>query len=193
MAPFLALGLSWAPFLEPLGSILGGLRLHFGSLGVLWCCLAPSSAPEPAQRRFWKRRAGSLDPPLGSQNGGNIHVKLVEKSCQKSNLKMSDLAAEFGKSNSNVKLSEFHRGANLVDTVGIYGGTGRARYGSEYDGNDGLTTVKPIPCLTYNDGRSRIRTSSTGTPTVALLTQDSATAQASLGNFTGLCLSLIHI
>tara|TARA_X000001036_G_scaffold128714_1_gene121722 strand:+ start:27508 stop:28734 length:1227 start_codon:yes stop_codon:yes gene_type:complete len=106
---------------------------------------------------------------------------------QKSNLKMSDLAAEFGKSNSNIKLSEFHRGDTVVDTVGIYGGTGRARYGSEYDGNDGLTTVKPIPCLTYNDARSRIRTSSTGTPTVALLAQDSATAQASLGNFTGLC------
>lgn len=106
---------------------------------------------------------------------------------QKSNLKMSDLAAEFGKSNSNIKLSEFHRGATIVDTVGIYGGTGRARYGSEYDGNDGLTTVKPIPCLTYNDARSRIRTSSTGTPTATLLTQDSATAQASLGNFTGLC------
>jgi hypothetical protein len=105
----------------------------------------------------------------------------------KSNLKMSDLAAEFGKSNSNVKLSEFHRGATVVDTIVPYNGSGRQRYGSEYDGNDGLTTVKPVPCLTYNDGRSRIRTSSTGTPTVTLLAQDSATAQASLGNFTGLC------
>lgn len=106
---------------------------------------------------------------------------------QKSNLKMSDLATEFGKSNSNVKLSEFHRGATVIDTMSPYLGSGRTRYGSEYDGNDGLTTVKPVPCLTYNDGRSRIRTSSTGTPTVTLLAQDSATAQASLGNFTGLC------
>ena len=75
---FLDLGLSWAPFLEPLGSILGGLGITLpalGSLGASW-------------RRFGRRGGSGSEKlvrwtPLGSQNWAKFHLKIVEILYQK--------------------------------------------------------------------------------------------------------------
>ena len=58
-----ALGASFGRLGSHFGAVWGVLRLHFGRFGVPMCLVMPSWAPEGGQKRFWKRKAGSLDPP----------------------------------------------------------------------------------------------------------------------------------
>ena len=63
------MGLSWAPLLEPEGSILGGLRLHFetlGSLGAAWCRLGRQKAEsvDLADSSSEDRQSGAPPPKL---------------------------------------------------------------------------------------------------------------------------------
>ena len=58
-----ALGVRFGRVGSHFGAIRGVLGFHFRSFRVPMCLVVPSWAPEGGQKRFWKRKAGSLDPP----------------------------------------------------------------------------------------------------------------------------------
>jgi hypothetical protein len=106
----------------------------------------------------------------------------------KSYLNMGALADEFGQARSNVSLTSFHKdAANLYRPANAGLSITEAncsREGAEYDGAINGSAAG-IPLVLPQHTKSRLRTSSTGTPSIVRNIPSTVNTQIKLGDFVG--------
>ena len=106
----------------------------------------------------------------------------------KSYLNMGALADEFGQARSNVSLTSFHKDAAnlyLPANAGLsIPESNCSREGAEYDGAISGTAAG-IPLVLPQHTKSRLRTSSTGTPSIVRGIPSTVNTQIKLGDFVG--------
>jgi hypothetical protein len=106
----------------------------------------------------------------------------------KSYLNMGSLADEFGQARSNVSLTSFHKdAANLYIPYNAGQSILEAncsREGAEYDGAIN-GSASGIPLVLPQHTKSRLRTSSTGTPSIVRGIPSTVNTQIKLGDFVG--------